>query len=51
MSHEHNPSLKDLYPHFTPEELETAEQNLNRYLAVMMRIAERLQAEGKLKDL
>ena len=46
------PSLKDLYPHLTPEELEIAEENLERYLAVMVRIAERLRAEGKsLNDL
>lgn len=46
------PSLKDLYPHLTQEELEIAEQNLERYLAVMIRIAERLKSEGKnLRDL
>ena len=39
-------TLRDLYPHFTNEQLEEAEANLERYLAVMMRIAERLQAEG-----
>lgn len=40
------------YPHLTPEELKIAEDNLGRYLAVMMRIAERLKAEGKnLRDL
>jgi len=46
------PSLKDLYPHFTDEELKAAEEDLERYLAVMIRIAERLKAEGKnLRDL
>lgn len=46
------PSLKDLYPHLTQEELEIAEENLERYLAVIVRIAERLKAEGKnLRDL
>jgi aryl carrier-like protein len=39
-------TLHDLYPHFTDEQLEEAEANLERYLAVMMRIAERLRAEG-----
>ena len=44
--------MKDLYPHLTQEELEIAEQNLERYLAVMIRIAERLKSEGKnLRDL
>jgi 2C-methyl-D-erythritol 2,4-cyclodiphosphate synthase len=39
-------SLRDIYPHFTDEQLEEAEANLERYLAVMMHIAERLRAEG-----
>jgi hypothetical protein len=41
------PSLKDLYPHLTAEELEIAEDNLERYLAVIIRIAERLREEGR----
>lgn len=46
------PSLKSLYPHLTEQELKIAEENLERYLAVMIRIAERLRAEGKdLSDL
>ena len=46
------PSLKDLYPDLTEEDLKIAEENLERYLAVMIRIAERLKAEGKnLSDL
>ena len=44
---QHQPiTLRDLYPHFTDEQLEEAEANLERYLAVMMRIAERLRSEG-----
>ena len=39
-------TLRDLYPHFTDEQLEEAEANLERYLAVMMRIAERLRSRG-----
>jgi hypothetical protein len=39
-------TLRDLYPNLTDQQLEEAEANLERYLAVMMRIAARLQAEG-----
>jgi hypothetical protein len=39
-------TICDLYPHFTDDQLEEAEANLKRYLAVMMRIAERLSSEG-----
>lgn len=39
-------TLRDLYPHLTNEQLEEAEGNLERYLGVMMRIAERLRSEG-----
>ena len=44
---QHQPiTLRILYPHFTDEQLEEAEANLERYLAVMIRIAERLRSEG-----
>jgi hypothetical protein len=39
-------TLRELYPHFTDDQLEEAEANLERYLAVMMRIAERLRSDG-----
>ena len=39
-------TIRDIYPHFTEDQLEEAEANLERYLAVMMRIAERLRSEG-----
>jgi len=39
-------NLRQIYPHFTDEELELAEANLERYLAVMVQIAERLRGEG-----
>jgi hypothetical protein len=46
------PSLKDLYPDLTEEELQIAEENLERYLFIMFRIVERLKAEGRdLSDL
>ena len=44
---QHQPiTLRDLYPDYSDEQLEEAEANLERYLAVMMRIAERLRSEG-----
>jgi hypothetical protein len=39
-------ALSDLYPHFTEEQLQEAEANLEQYLAVVVRIAERLRGEG-----
>ena len=39
-------SLRDLYPHLTAAQLEEAEANLERFLGVMMRIAERLRNDG-----
>ena len=39
-------TLGNLYPHFTAEQLEEAESRLERYLAVMARIVERLGNEG-----
>lgn len=46
MDHHQPVTSRDLYPHFTDDQLEEAEANLERYLAVMMRIAERLRSEG-----
>jgi hypothetical protein len=39
-------TIRDFYPHFTDRQLEEAEADLEQFLAVMIRIAERLQAEG-----
>jgi len=39
-------TIRDLYPHFNDQQLEEAEADLEQFLAVMIRIAERLQAEG-----
>jgi hypothetical protein len=41
------PTIADLYPQFTREELEEAEANFRQYLGVVLRMAERLRAEGK----
>jgi hypothetical protein len=38
-------SIGELYPHLAGEELEVAEANLRRYIAVMVRIYERVRAE------
>jgi len=40
-------TIRDLYPHMAEEELAVAENNLRRYVAVIVRIYDRLQAEGK----
>lgn len=40
-------TIRDLYPHMSAEELAVAEANLRRYVAVVVRIYERLKAEGK----
>jgi len=39
------PTIRDLYPHLTDAELERAEDNLERYLIVVLRIFERLESE------
>jgi hypothetical protein len=39
-------TIADLYPKFTKEERDEAEANLRRYLAVLLRMAERMQGEG-----
>jgi hypothetical protein len=40
-------TIRDLYPQMTEEELAVAEVNLKRYVAVIVRIYDRLRAEGK----
>ena len=40
-------TIRDLYPHMSEEELAVAEANLKRYVAVVVRIYDRLKAEGK----
>jgi len=40
-------TIRDLYPHMSEEELTAAEVNLKRYVAVIVRICDRLKAEGK----
>jgi len=40
-------TIQDLYPHMSEAELVVAEANLKRYVALIVRIHDRLQAEGK----
>jgi hypothetical protein len=46
MDDQHPITLRDLYPHFTAEQLEEAEANLEEYLTVMLRVAERRRSDG-----
>jgi len=45
MDKEPAPTIRDLYPHFTEKELEDAEDNLDRYLRLVLRIFERMEVE------
>jgi hypothetical protein len=40
-------TIRDLYPHMNEEQLAVAEANLKRYVAVIVRIYDRLKREGK----
>ena len=44
------PTIRDLYPHLTEEELKEAEANLERYLELVLRIFERIETEEKQDD-
>jgi hypothetical protein len=39
------PTIQDLYPHFTEKELHEAEDNLEQYLLLVLRIYERIQGD------
>ena len=43
------PTIRDLYPHFTEAELADAEDNLERYLTLVLRIFERVELEASTK--
>lgn len=45
MNNESHPSIRDLYPHFTEAELAIAEDNLEQYLMLVLRIFERNERE------
>jgi hypothetical protein len=40
-------TIRDLYPHMSEGELAVAEANLQRYIALIVRIHDRLKAQGK----
>jgi hypothetical protein len=40
-----HPSLKQLYPSLSPEELRVASENIDRYLQLILRICKRLESE------
>ena len=40
------PTIRDLYPNLTEEELEQAERNLNDYLLLVLQIFERREIES-----
>ena len=42
------PTIRDLYPSFTDEQLAEVEDTLERYLALVLRIYERLESQGEL---
>lgn len=41
------PTLRDLYPHLDDDELAQVEDAFERYLALVLRIFERLEAESE----
>jgi hypothetical protein len=47
MQDEKQIGIADLYPDFTKAELEEAEANLRRYMAVLVRMSQRLSSEGR----
>jgi hypothetical protein len=47
----HQPTIRDLYPDLTEEESVKAEENMERYLELVLRIFERLESEGRLSEL
>ena len=42
------PTIRDLYPHFTDEQLAEAEDAFDQYLGIVLRIFDRLQEAGQL---
>ena len=45
MDKNHTLTIRDLYPQLSEKELEVAEANLDHYLALVLRIFERAEAE------
>lgn len=47
MENDQTPTIKDLYPHLNDAELLEAEDNLKKYLELVLRIFERSEAEER----
>ena len=45
MDNDSSPTIRDLYPNFTEQELAEAEDNLERYLTLVLSIFERRELE------
>jgi hypothetical protein len=45
MTSKKTPTLRDLYPHLNEEQLAEVEDTLERYLALVLRIFERLESQ------
>lgn len=45
MANNPKPTIRDLYPHLSEPELANAEANLERYVALVLRIFERVESE------
>jgi len=45
------PSIEELYPDFDEDELRRAEENLKQYAALLLRMYERMKADGSLEKL
>jgi hypothetical protein len=45
MKDQHSITIRDAYPNFTDEQLEQAEATFRRYIAVIVRIYERVRTE------
>jgi len=41
------PTIRDLYPHLSEAQLKEAEENLDRYFELVLRICERLRLEAE----
>lgn len=50
MKNDSFPTIRDLYPHLSEGELAKAEENLDRYLEIVLRIFERLEAERQMSE-
>lgn len=44
------PSLKQLYPSLSPEELRVASENIDRYLQVILRICKHMESEEEARQ-